>query len=336
METVAPQAGGYLSDLPLVTAVIPTYNRRPIVGAAIDSALEQSYSRIEVVVVDDGSTDDTRNFLSEYGTAIHYLYRDNGGVCAAYNSGFDLARGELIGMLDSDDIWFPHKIERQVEEYLNARWRDTVVFSQRVTDHGSYTRHVPYRGPKAGETMVQYLLFNPGAIQTSTILVPTHLARQVRLRPEFARHSDTDFCIRLSESGARFVFIKEALSLYDRAAAGEHVTSTPDTDDELVDYVASYNTKIPENKVRWLLFIRNVAEDTSASRSRAWRHFRRAIVRGLVADVRVIAALLWLSLPRRYVAPARRIGTATQRMVQRLVRAIGVPKVQIKSAGGSH
>jgi glycosyltransferase involved in cell wall biosynthesis len=99
---------------PLVSIVIPTYNYGRFIGETIDSALAQSYSPMEVIVVDDGSTDDTRERLAGYGDRVRYIYQQNRGLSAARNTGIEAAHGEFIALLDSDDLWLPDKLEKQV------------------------------------------------------------------------------------------------------------------------------------------------------------------------------------------------------------------------------
>lgn len=101
----------------LVSVVIPTFNRGCTIARAVDSALSQDYPTLEVVVVDDGSTDDTvERMRSLYGEdpRVVYLRQPNGGVCVARNAGIARARGEFIAMLDSDDAWLPGKLGVQV------------------------------------------------------------------------------------------------------------------------------------------------------------------------------------------------------------------------------
>lgn len=100
---------------PLVSVIIPAYNREHTVGRSIDSVLAQTYPRIEIIVVDDGSTDGTVSVLEEYGDAIQVLKRSNGGPSAARNAGAAASRGDIIAFLDSDDTWTPGKIGRQVK-----------------------------------------------------------------------------------------------------------------------------------------------------------------------------------------------------------------------------
>jgi glycosyltransferase involved in cell wall biosynthesis len=98
----------------LVSVVIPTFNRGYILDRAISSALAQSYAKIEVIVVDDGSTDDTAAVVGRFGDAVRVIRQPNGGVCAARNAGLRIARGEFIALLDSDDAWLPWKLDVQV------------------------------------------------------------------------------------------------------------------------------------------------------------------------------------------------------------------------------
>jgi glycosyltransferase involved in cell wall biosynthesis len=99
---------------PLVSVIIPTYNRASIIGATIENVFEQTYRNIELIVVDDGSKDDTLSRLSEYGNRIRLISQANAGPAVARNRGVEAARGEIIAFQDSDDLWRPTKIERQV------------------------------------------------------------------------------------------------------------------------------------------------------------------------------------------------------------------------------
>lgn len=100
---------------PLVSVIIPTFNRAGVVTRAIDSVLGQTYHPVEVVVVDDGSTDETPEVLKSYGNAIVSVVQDNAGPSAARNRGIRESKGDLIAFLDSDDLWLATKLERQVD-----------------------------------------------------------------------------------------------------------------------------------------------------------------------------------------------------------------------------
>ena len=103
------------SRKPLVSVIIPTYNRGWILREAVDSVLAQDYTDFELIVVDDGSTDDTREILDSYGQDLFVFQQPNKGVSAARNRGLAESRAQLVAFLDSDDLWLPQKLTRQVE-----------------------------------------------------------------------------------------------------------------------------------------------------------------------------------------------------------------------------
>jgi GT2 family glycosyltransferase len=100
----------------LVSCVIPVFNGERFLGAAIDSVLGQTRQPVEVIVVDDGSSDGTAQVIARYGKRIRSLRQENAGPAAARNAGLALARGAFVGFLDADDIWLPHKLDRQLDE----------------------------------------------------------------------------------------------------------------------------------------------------------------------------------------------------------------------------
>jgi len=100
---------------PLISVIIPTYNRGWIIKEAIDSVLSQDYRDFELIIVDDGSTDNTLEILNAYQDDITVLRQNNHGVSAARNWGITAASGRFIAFLDSDDLWLPQKLFRQVE-----------------------------------------------------------------------------------------------------------------------------------------------------------------------------------------------------------------------------
>jgi len=98
-----------------VSVIIPAYNSGPYLTETIESVLRQTYPHREIIVVDDGSTDDTPARVARYGPALTYIRQAQGGVGAARNRGVAAARGDYIALLDHDDLWVPEKLEVQVE-----------------------------------------------------------------------------------------------------------------------------------------------------------------------------------------------------------------------------
>lgn len=97
-----------------VSVIIPTYNSGPLVVEAVESALAQTAPPHEVIVVDDGSTDDTADRLTRFGDRIRYVRQTNARVAAARNNGVRTATGDAVAFLDADDVWHPEKLARQV------------------------------------------------------------------------------------------------------------------------------------------------------------------------------------------------------------------------------
>ena len=110
------------TDMPAelrVSVILPTYNRGWILEQAVDSVLAQNYTNLELIVVDDGSTDDTKGLLSMFGDRITVIRQANRGVSAARNTGIRAATGKMIALLDSDDTWLPGKVTAQVAYFSN-------------------------------------------------------------------------------------------------------------------------------------------------------------------------------------------------------------------------
>lgn len=99
---------------PLVSIVITNFNYERFLSSSIDSALGQRYSNVEVIVVDDGSTDGSKHILASYGNRIRWIAKENGGMPSAANAGFELSSGEIVTFLDADDVLLPHALERVV------------------------------------------------------------------------------------------------------------------------------------------------------------------------------------------------------------------------------
>ena len=103
---------------PLVSIIIPTFNRAYCVGKAIDSVLDQTHQNTEIILLDDGSTDGTRDLIKEshgHDPRVRYFFHENRGVTATRNRGITLCRGDFVALLDSDDSWYPWKLELQLD-----------------------------------------------------------------------------------------------------------------------------------------------------------------------------------------------------------------------------
>ena len=158
-----------------ISVIIPTYNSGPWVVEAVASVLAQTLPALEIIVVDDGSTDDTAARLSEFGAAIRYVRKDNGGVSSARNRGIAEASGDGIAFLDADDVWHPQKLELQTRVLVGRP--DLVLI-------GTYLYDWPGSHPLlkdvetwALETIRWGHLIVRNSLVTSTILVRAEVIR---------------------------------------------------------------------------------------------------------------------------------------------------------------
>jgi glycosyltransferase involved in cell wall biosynthesis len=157
------------APFPAVSVVIPTYNRAATVVEAVESALAQTVAPAEVIVVDDGSTDGTRERLAPYAGRIVYLRQENKGVSAARNAGVGAATGELIAFLDSDDVWHPRKLEVQLH-YLLEHPETALVGAAAFTDSGRNWPGLPEGAPPASRLrLAEIVLRSP--FPTSAVVV---------------------------------------------------------------------------------------------------------------------------------------------------------------------
>ncbi len=141
-------------QLSLASVIIPAYNAERFLRQAVESALAQTHSPLEVVIVDDGSTDGTRRLADEIAAAdarVRVFSQPNAGVGAARNRGLAEARGEFVAPLDADDFWYPKKLERQIAvlQERGERWGMAYCWSKSVDEHGKETeslQHWPVEG----------------------------------------------------------------------------------------------------------------------------------------------------------------------------------------------
>ena len=110
-----------MNESPLVSILINNYNYGRFLGEAIDSALNQTYPHVEVIVVDDGSTDDSKNIIANYGNRIQPILKKNGGQASAFNAGFLNSQGDIICFLDADDAFVPEKVTEVVKVFKSNK-----------------------------------------------------------------------------------------------------------------------------------------------------------------------------------------------------------------------
>ena len=229
---------------PKVSVVIPTYNRAEKIKKGIESVLAQTFADLEVVVVDDGSSDETGAALqSAFGNRIRYFFQPNQGVSVARNRGIKEARGEWIAFLDSDDLWEKDKIEWQLKAlaefspqcgacYTDVRLLNhpetRTLFEMAASGHG-------YPDAMGVDSGVLEVLVNPGGAGM-LVCISSLMARAETIKsiggfdPALGFYADSDFMFRLAAL-AGFCYVNRPLVWFDRSPADtRHVGSSRDWD----------------------------------------------------------------------------------------------------------
>ncbi len=202
---------------PKISVIIPTYNRVHLIKDAVESVFNQTYQDFELIIIDDGSTDNTREVLAEYGERLRYIYQENQGRSAARNHGINLAKGEYIAFLDSDDVWFPDKLARQVPILESAPDNVVLVHGYKyIVDRNLQPipgwelklRNLYTLAERGEETYENYLHSN--CIFTSTILVRKAAIIEIGGYDTSTQGvEDLDFYLQLLLLNYNFTFMSE-------------------------------------------------------------------------------------------------------------------------------
>ena len=195
-----------------VSVVIPTFNRAQLISEAINSVLNQSYEHVEIVVVDDGSTDNTADIVHCFGNRVHYIYQENSGVCIARNIGVLNSNGDYLIFLDSDDILIPGMITKLASALDdNQDFGAAYCGFQEIDGFGNVKYQSPLDRP-SGNVFVE-MVTQSLCIVHSVMMRRKCLARAGLFDPSLKMYEDMEFNIRLA-AYFPFVFIPEYLVQY--------------------------------------------------------------------------------------------------------------------------
>jgi len=214
--------GSEMQNMELVSVIIPVFNAEKLIRHAVLSALSQSYQHVEVIVVDDGSTDGTlRQVRSVEDSRLRVLTQSNAGASAARNAGAAVANGSLLAFLDADDIWFPGFLSRHVEELSGAGINGGFAYGSYycVDEHRRLIRRYPCRAPRRGTAW--HVLREEGLLLNSISVMHRCVFDEIGgFNQTLTHHEDRVFYVTLATryeacyTGAR-------LTIYRQSQAGK-------------------------------------------------------------------------------------------------------------------
>ena len=211
---------------PFFSVIMPVYNRAALLRRGIESVLAQTCQDFEIVIVDDGSSDDPQAAIAGFGDPrIRFLVQENGGGGKARNTAIDAARGRFIAPLDSDDVFLPGHLQtmREVLEGTTGM----VGYARIVVDRGAgRTLLKPPRAIRPHEHMASYLFCDRGFVPTITIAVEREMAKRIRYSENLRPAEDSDFAIRLYLAGCRFVMVEQPGAVWSDIADPKRTSAT--------------------------------------------------------------------------------------------------------------
>lgn len=213
--------------MPFVSVIIPTYNHAVFIRDALDSVFQQTFDDFEVIVVDNYSEDNTEDLVRSYNDSrLRYMkFRNQGIIGASRNVGVRNATGELVAFLDSDDLWYPRKLELCVQAFSREREIILVCHDEYCTREGKILKRYHY-GPYT-ENMYHSLLFKKNCVSTSAAVLKRDIHNKLNgfsENKDFVGCEDYEFWMRLSREG-KFYFIPEVMGEY--RIHGKNMISNP-------------------------------------------------------------------------------------------------------------
>ncbi len=202
------------SFFPNVSVVIPAYNSGKFLGQALESVFAQTYTDYEVIVIDDGSTDDTQEILEPHLSRIKYLYQENQGVAAARNKGIKIAQGKLIAFLDADDLFLPHKLQQQVALCLANPHVGMVISGWQLTNEQSeIIKNVELWHDLPNLDLRTWLYWKP-VLPSATMIRRQWLEKVGGFPPETIPVEDVECFLQIIAQGCKAIWCKHIGTVY--------------------------------------------------------------------------------------------------------------------------
>lgn len=199
----------------MISVIIPTYNRASIINRAISSVQNQTYKNFEIIIVDDASTDNTREGVCSINDnrITYYKLNINSGGATARNKGIELSKGEFVAFLDSDDEWQPNMLESCLTRFQSLDSQNVIIFSKLLMDNKVTEKVFPESIYQGGD-LSEYIFCQHGLVSTITLFMPQSVAKEVMFKEDLIKHQDYDFVLRAYACGIKFVMINKVLAIW--------------------------------------------------------------------------------------------------------------------------
>jgi glycosyltransferase involved in cell wall biosynthesis len=243
-----------VSSNPFYSVVIPLFNRATTIIPVIESVLQQTYQDFEIIIVDDGSTDNPKPVIDSIGDPrITYIQQENGGGSKARNTGMQAAKGNFIAFLDSDDFFIKHHLQNAKSVLKNNL--NSCIYTQVKVDRGEGLFFLkPHRGLLPGEHIADYMMADRGFVQTSTLIIPVALAKNIQYDETISFGQDTDFAIKIFSEGYDLIMLEEPGAIWNDEWSPNRLSSVSH----------------PEQRLQWLERIRPLITERAYWADKGW------------------------------------------------------------------
>jgi glycosyltransferase involved in cell wall biosynthesis len=227
---------GKVTANPFYSVVIPLFNRADTITPVIQSVLEQSWQDFEIIVVDDGSSDNPKPVIDRLADRrITYTHQTNGGGSKARNTGMQAAKGRYIAFLDSDDFFLKDHLKNA--KALLEKQSNTCTYTQVKVNRGDGLFFLkPHRALLAGEHISDYLMADRGFVQTSTLIIPRELTKFIQFDESINFGQDTDFAIKICAAGYKLEMLEQPGAIWNDIWSASRLSSV----------------SRPEQRLQWL------------------------------------------------------------------------------------
>lgn len=283
----------------MFSVVIPSYNRANTIVDALASLWAQDFADFEVIVVDDGSTDDTLRRLEQVGDKRLRVFRQaNRGASAARNAGIDQALGTFVAFLDSDDRFLPHHLSGLL--LLLQQSPTIVAYTQVIADRGNNRRFLkPFRALRPNENIADYLMCDRGFVQTSGLALDRQVAAAVRYSEDVSFGDDTDFAVRLQLAGCRFLMTSVPSVIWTDTARDDRLSNRRATVGENMRWLEELQPQVPKHAYYGYLGWHHAKNIRPASSRLALRLYSRALVNRSYSPRLAVLIFMQIFLPDR-------------------------------------